>query len=167
MAWLDFNWKRVLKKKSLPASGTNMYQNDDKVPMIVTYQGMWNCSPHLTLPLRERWAAVVPCSGIKWWSNPPGPTLDAECQAVRQWVPFLTSLVWASQGLNPCSALKVKKLEWILKFTGNQWSDFKMGVMWDLLFVLLKGLAAEFCNTCRQISFFYLGMWAGLGLGLV
>lgn len=42
---------------------------------------MQNYSAHLTRPLRERWASVVPCLGIVGWYNPSSPTLNTKSQA--------------------------------------------------------------------------------------
>lgn len=54
------------------------------------------CPPHWTQhPLR---AAMVLRPGISHWFNPANPTLNAECQAGIQWLPFLQFL---GRGLNP------------------------------------------------------------------
>ena len=40
--------------------------------------------------------------------------------------------------------MKMIILKNTLKETGGQWRDFKMGVMWTLLFVRVRSLTAEF-----------------------
>ena len=55
-------------------------------------------------------------------------------------------------GDRPCRALKVinKILKTILESIGSQCKAARTGVMWDLLKVLVKSLAAAFCTNWRR-----------------
>lgn len=67
-----------------------------EVPLIVTYQDMWNMFSVFAPPTpwgsgEHQWCRVWESFG----DLPPHVHLDAECQARIRWVPFLQSLEWS------------------------------------------------------------------------
>ena len=74
------------------------------------------------------------------------------------------------EGARPCKALNVTSsvLKTILYFTGSQWRDARIGVMWDLWLVLVNSLAAAFCTmyllSCRRGRAAWLRKKKGYGL---